>query len=664
MINRLLPAALLVLATLCFGGISPGAQAQITIMPLGDSGTVGVDYYTNTSGGYRDPLYSDLVTSGISFTFVGATNTSPTPQLTAAGDTYHNGYGFYKIDDILDNLNGNTQPNPGDGNQGGYWLTGGNGTGRAAVYPDITLLEIGANDIIYQSDPQTTNPTQAQFLADMEGRLYTLVTTIHSLTYSANPNAVILVAAIYPFNNSATFDSEIQAYNAYIKNTLVPALSYTRCVDNYSAFLNADGSVNGLLLGTDNVHPTRYGYPVWALDWAPAIRALENSNPATYKLTVNSGTGSGSYPAGSVVTVNSATPPAGDQFAGWSPATTALDNPFYWPIATYIMPAAPANLTATYDTSGSPIIPNGTYNIVSKFYDGLSVASNGSTAGSPVQQQTYTGATTQQWQVMNLGNNAVKLSLPGTNNALGVVGASTTAGAYLDIEAYTGATSQQWTLTSVLGTLEIVNVNSGMAVNINGYQTQPGIQLVQSPAGYIVNQIWSFFPTNVPNLQSVGSVQLHAGTPYSIPLPPAGNPGVECRAINGSLKLVFTFDRAVTSGSAAVTAGTGSVSGNPTFSGDTMTVNLTGVADAQSLTVEAANLNATQMAVYISFDVLLGDVNGDGAVNSQDLVAVRNAVGAVSGGTGFNPADDLNEDGAVNSQDLVEVRNRVGDHYP
>ena len=503
MSDRFFSACLCILGSLF---VSLASSAQVTIMPLGDSATAGVDYYTDTSGCWRDPLVHDLSTSGFNFTLVGANNGGTTPYLTSTGNTYHNGYGFYKIDDILNNLSTSTQPNPGDYNEGGYWITGGGGTGRAAVHPTIILLEIGANDIIYQSDPQTANPSVAQFEADMETRLYTLVTTLHS--QSLTPDSIIVVAQIYPFNNSPAFDQEIVAYNSYIKNTLVPSLSYTRTVDNYTPFLNPDGSVNGLLLGTDNVHPTRYGYPLIAQNFAAAVRAIENANPATYALTVAGGTGSGSYPAGEVVTINSASPPSGNQFSSWTPGITALSD-VQWPIATFTMPAVASMETALYTTSGAPFIPNGTYQIVGapvefqfSYANGLSIGAASATAGAQVQEQTYTGAATQQWDLNNLGNNVVELTLKGTNLAMSVIGASTAAGAYLDVENYTGATSQQWTIVQTLGTTQIVNVNSGMSIDLTGYVVQSGFQLSQYYANYNANQLWAFYPTAFPVVTS------------------------------------------------------------------------------------------------------------------------------------------------------------------
>ncbi|MCE0484830.1 MAG: hypothetical protein LV479_11410, partial [Methylacidiphilales bacterium] len=46
----------------------------LTIMPLGDSITDGVDFFTDSAAGYRDPLYRDLTATGVSFNFVGVSD--------------------------------------------------------------------------------------------------------------------------------------------------------------------------------------------------------------------------------------------------------------------------------------------------------------------------------------------------------------------------------------------------------------------------------------------------------------------------------------------------------------------------------------------------------------------------------------------------------------
>lgn len=453
------------------------AVAQLTIMPMGDSITVGVDNETISAGGYRDPLYRDLTGAGISFVFEGAANTNTTGTLNTAGQSYHNGYGGWHITDINANLDGVALPiDGGDANQGGYFLTGGHGTGRPAVYPNILLLHVGTNDMLQGS--QT-----------MQQDLYTLVTHIHALT----PQTIILIAGIIPID-SPSFIPQVVAYNSYIQNQLVPQLSYTRFVNQYASFLNSDGSVNGALLGTDLIHPNRFGYPVLALNWAAAIEAVEGISPASNPLTVSNGTGSGNYTAGSIVTVSANAPGGGTQFSTWTPGTIALANPFA-SLTTYTMPASAANITASYAAAGSPILPNGTYNIVS-YWDGLSVSATGATDASGVQQQPYGTIANQSWDAVNLGNNVVSLKISGTNEALEVPSINISSyGAYTDVATYTGATNQQWTISPGFGSMQIVNVASGQALDIAGYSTTPGAPLLQETPG-TQNGFWDFFPVS------------------------------------------------------------------------------------------------------------------------------------------------------------------------
>jgi hypothetical protein len=69
--------------------------------------------------------------------------------------------------------------------------------------------------------------------------------------------------------------------------------------------------------------------------------------PEEYALTVNSGTGSGSYEAGTVVNIVAATAPAGQEFDKWTGdvANIAIVNASSTSIT---MPAAAATVTATY----------------------------------------------------------------------------------------------------------------------------------------------------------------------------------------------------------------------------------------------------------------------------------------------------------------------------
>jgi photosystem II stability/assembly factor-like uncharacterized protein len=153
---------------------------------------------------------------------------------------------------------------------------------------------------------------------------------------------------------------------------------------------------------------------------------------------------------------------------------------------------------------------------------------------------------------------------------------------------------------------------------------------------------------------------------FDIDMPLTGTAGVECRNGGGNYTLIVTFSNTMVSGNASVTAGAGSVAGSPTFSGHTMTINLTGVTDAQTLTVSLTNLTDTFAqvlpSVALSASFLIGDTNGDRVVNAGDALQTRNRSGQATAGTNFR--SDVNADGSVNSGDTTIVRARSGTSLP
>jgi len=152
-----------------------------------------------------------------------------------------------------------------------------------------------------------------------------------------------------------------------------------------------------------------------------------------------------------------------------------------------------------------------------------------------------------------------------------------------------------------------------------------------------------------------------AGT-FDINFPLSGEPGVECRDGGGNHTLVFTFSNNVVSGNASVTSGTGSVLGSPSFSGNTMTVNLTGVTDAQTITITLTNVTDSVGHVLpptaVSMHVLLGDTNGNGLVNASDVSLTKAQVGQSVGSGNFR--EDVNFNGTINAGDVALVKSRVG----
>ena len=156
-----------------------------------------------------------------------------------------------------------------------------------------------------------------------------------------------------------------------------------------------------------------------------------------------------------------------------------------------------------------------------------------------------------------------------------------------------------------------------------------------------------------------------AGT-FDINLPLSGEPGVECRSTGGIYTQIYTFDNNVVSGSAAVTSGTGTISGSPTFSGHTMTVNLVGVTDVQRIAITLTNVTDEFSQVLpptlVNMNVLIGDVNGNKSVNAADVALVKSQVNQAVIGSNFR--DDVNGDGLISSGDVTLTKSHLGNGVP
>src|SRR5439155_23329175 len=158
--------------------------------------------------------------------------------------------------------------------------------------------------------------------------------------------------------------------------------------------------------------------------------------------------------------------------------------------------------------------------------------------------------------------------------------------------------------------------------------------------------------------QSALSRKTHGGAgTFDVPLPPTGNVGVECRSggATNDYQMIINFATSVTVESASVTSGTGSVS---SFSGSgtsQVTVNLTGVTNVQRITMTLHNVNdGTHMGdVPVSMGVLIGDVNGNAAVNATDVALTKSQVGMLVGSGNFR--EDVNANGVINSVDVALV---------
>ncbi len=193
-----------------------------------------------------------------------------------------------------------------------------------------------------------------------------------------------------------------------------------------------------------------------------------------------------------------------------------------------------------------------------------------------------------------------------------------------------------------------------------------GIDSASKVAWAVINHN-SVYAVSAPlDLVSVVSRKTHgAAGDFDINLPLAGTPGVECRT-GPNYTLVFVFTRNLTSGSASVTSGAGSVVATPTISENTITVNLSGVTNAQTTTVtvhgvtDVSSQGLPDTSVSVGF--LIGDTNGDRFVNSGDSTQTKNRAGQTTDGTNFR--SDVNENGTINSGDSLVVKSRAGTSLP
>ena len=151
-----------------------------------------------------------------------------------------------------------------------------------------------------------------------------------------------------------------------------------------------------------------------------------------------------------------------------------------------------------------------------------------------------------------------------------------------------------------------------------------------------------------------------AGT-FDIAMPLTGTSGVEDRT-SSTYNAVFTFDGPVTSGEVTVLSGTATV-GTISFSGNSMTAQLTGVTVAEVVTLRVQNINGDgQLHGDVPFGFLTADVNGNRIVDRPDQQQIQTDRGQPV--TASNFRDDINLSGRVDRPDLQSVQTNRGHSIP
>lgn len=176
-------------------------------------------------------------------------------------------------------------------------------------------------------------------------------------------------------------------------------------------------------------------------------------------------------------------------------------------------------------------------------------------------------------------------------------------------------------------------------------------------------------PAGPPTVQSAVSRKSHgAGPGFDIDLPLSGPMGIECRSggATNDYQLVVNFNGAVTvegNPQAQVTFGAGNVDngGAVTIAGNSVTIPLTNVANAQRIEVTLFAVNGAGNLI-IPMGVLVGDTNANGTVNASDVSQTKAQIGQSVGPGNFRT--DVNANGVINASDASVVKSFVGTGLP
>jgi hypothetical protein len=98
-----------------------------------------------------------------------------------------------------------------------------------------------------------------------------------------------------------------------------------------------------------------------------------------------------------------------------------------------------------------------------------------------------------------------------------------------------------------------------------------------------------------------------------------------------------------------------------TVSGNTVTIPLTNVANAQTINVTLNSVNGSTNVV-IPMSVLAGDTTANGAVNSSDIAQTQSQSGQLV--TSSNFREDVTVNGSINSSDVAFVQSKSGTALP
>jgi lysophospholipase L1-like esterase len=253
---------------------APAVGSTVTVMTIGDSLTAGFNGTSDFDTGYRGPLYYDLAAQGNAIQYIGTYDPTTytglsydvagySTQMTAIGENHTNGFDGYNTNDLVSNLIGVQTPyaasNPGClPNMGGYWMNGGNGTGRSGLYPDVALFMGGLNDAydyVPIGDVNTPGTTLGNIAEMLEW-------------FNVNRPLTHVVVAATPYD-SGIGDNVKNVMNA--EASVLPA--YIAANFPQDRFVNFSTILPDNDFG-DGSHPNDAGYAILAQAWEGTVATL------------------------------------------------------------------------------------------------------------------------------------------------------------------------------------------------------------------------------------------------------------------------------------------------------------------------------------------------------------------------------------------------------
>lgn len=224
---------------------------------MGDSITYGAAAPASVPGGFRDPLYTNLIARGYVFKFKGTMTANSSARLVAANQTKHEGHSGYGIADFsFTNSSSIVYNYNGLYDEVTAWYN------SFLNKPHMVLLLIGINDLNQRYDE-----------SGAPDRLDLLITRLFNL----NPDFRILVSSLPDADSNNTYRHNppnndmsitVNDYNAGIASIVATRRALGQnieFVDMHAGLTMADLS--------DGLHPNAGGYVKMANIWADAIEA-------------------------------------------------------------------------------------------------------------------------------------------------------------------------------------------------------------------------------------------------------------------------------------------------------------------------------------------------------------------------------------------------------